>query len=100
MMWWYGHGMGGWGLALMLIGNVLFWAVIIIGVIALIRYLARGDRQRRQRGPVALPSNCLPSASLGGDRRAGVSQPPRYVGPRVPGGCQALSRRGSSKASA
>ena len=28
----------------MMIGNVLFWVVIIIGLIALIRYLGRGDR--------------------------------------------------------
>jgi putative membrane protein len=41
---WYGNGIGGWGMALMMIGNVLFWALIILGVIALVRYLARGDR--------------------------------------------------------
>jgi putative membrane protein len=59
MMWWYGHGMGGWGLALMLIGNVLFWAVIIIGVIALIRYLARGDRAATAAGPCPTPEQLL-----------------------------------------
>lgn len=40
----YGNGMAGWGLALMLIGNVVFWVVIVVGVVALIRYLAVGNR--------------------------------------------------------
>ena len=45
MMWWDGNnGVGGWGFPLMMIGNVLFLVVIIVGVIALIRYLGRGDR--------------------------------------------------------
>ena len=43
MMWWYGNGISGWGMALMMIGNVLFWAVIILGGVALVRYLM-GDR--------------------------------------------------------
>lgn len=44
MMWWYGPGMSGWGYALMTVSMVLFWALIIFGAIALVRYLARGDR--------------------------------------------------------
>jgi len=43
MMWWYGNGISGWVMALMMIGNVLFWAVIILGGVALVRYLM-GDR--------------------------------------------------------
>jgi putative membrane protein len=39
MMWWYGPGVGGWGMALMGIGMVLFWALIILGLIATVRYL-------------------------------------------------------------
>jgi putative membrane protein len=41
MMWQYGNGMGGWGLGLMTVGNVLVWVLILIGVIALVRYLRR-----------------------------------------------------------
>jgi hypothetical protein len=44
MMWWYGNGMGGWGMALMMIGNVLFWAVVVLAAIALIRDLTVGSR--------------------------------------------------------
>lgn len=43
-MMWYGNDMGGWGFALAIVGNVLFWAVIILGAIALVRYLTRSDR--------------------------------------------------------
>ena len=44
MMWWYGYGMSGWGYALMTVSMVLFWALVIFGVIALVRYLGRSDR--------------------------------------------------------
>jgi putative membrane protein len=43
MMFWYGYGMNGWGYALMTISMVLFWGLVIFGVVALVRYLARGD---------------------------------------------------------
>jgi putative membrane protein len=45
MMYWYGAGMNGWGYALMTISMVLFWALVIFGVVALVRFLARDDRQ-------------------------------------------------------
>jgi putative membrane protein len=56
MMWWYGNGMGGWGYALMLVINVLFWGLIIFGVVALVRYLASGDRAA---GPRLTPEQLL-----------------------------------------
>lgn len=45
MMFWYGPGVSGWGYALMTISMVLFWGLVIFGVIALIRYLARPAQQ-------------------------------------------------------
>jgi len=46
MMWWYGNGTGmnGWGYALMTVSMVLFWGLVIFGVIALVRNLGRQDR--------------------------------------------------------
>lgn len=49
MMWWYGSDMSGWGYALMTLGMVLFWALVIFGVIALVRFLARNDRPTAAR---------------------------------------------------
>ena len=44
MMWWNGPGINGWGYVLMTASMVLFWALVIFGVIALVRYLGRADR--------------------------------------------------------
>jgi putative membrane protein len=41
MMWQYGNGVGGWGFGLMTVGNLLVWALIVVGVIALLRHLNR-----------------------------------------------------------
>ena len=48
----YGYGMGWWGYACMGIGMVVVWALIIVGVVALIRFIAR-DQQNQQTGPPA-----------------------------------------------
>jgi putative membrane protein len=42
MMYYY-PGMHGWAWALMIIGNVIFWGLLIIAAIALIRYTKRGQ---------------------------------------------------------
>ena len=44
MMFWYDHDLGGWGYAGMAIGMVLFWALVIGGIFALVRY-ASGDQR-------------------------------------------------------
>jgi len=46
MMFWYDHDMGWWGYAGMGIGMVLFWALLIVGIIALVRFVA-GDQPSR-----------------------------------------------------
>jgi putative membrane protein len=48
-MWWYGPGMNGWGYGLMTVNMVSFWALVIFGVIAVVRYLGRGDRETAAR---------------------------------------------------
>ena len=46
MMYGYGIGMGGWGYALMTISMILFWGVVIYGIVALVRYAHRDGPQR------------------------------------------------------
>lgn len=43
-MMWFGDGVSGWGWALMAVGMVLFWGLIITGVVVLVRYLARSEQ--------------------------------------------------------
>ncbi len=50
MMFWYDHNMGWWGWAGMGIAMVLFWALLIAGIVALVAYIS-GDRQERQIPP-------------------------------------------------
>jgi putative membrane protein len=42
MMYW-GPGMGGWGMALMIIGNLVFWGLLITVVVLLARYIRLGQ---------------------------------------------------------
>ena len=44
MMGWYGPGMNGWGFGLMTVSMVLFWALIIFGIVALARYIGRAGQ--------------------------------------------------------
>ncbi|WP_307586990.1 SHOCT domain-containing protein [Nocardia arizonensis] len=37
-MMWYGPGMGGWGLGLMAVSMIVFWALVIAGIVLLVRY--------------------------------------------------------------
>ena len=46
MMFWSDHDMSGWGYTGMVIGMVLFWALIIVGIIALIRYTTGATQTR------------------------------------------------------
>jgi putative membrane protein len=47
MMFWYDHDMGWWGYAGMGIGMVLFWALIIVGIVALVRFSSGGQQSGR-----------------------------------------------------
>lgn len=48
-MFWYGAGMNGWGYALMTISMVLFWALVIFGVVALLRFFTGVDQSSTTR---------------------------------------------------
>jgi len=55
MMFWYDHDMGWWGYAGMGIGMVLFWVLVIGGIVALVIFVS-GDRTTRQGPSVDVPS--------------------------------------------
>lgn len=54
MMFWYGHGMNGWGYAIMTVGMILFWGLLIVGVILLVRYGIRGARTHHDMAPESI----------------------------------------------
>jgi putative membrane protein len=49
MMYWWGDQMNGWGWALMSISTVVFWALMIVGIVALIRYARSPGPDRRSQ---------------------------------------------------
>ena len=46
MMFWSDHDMSGWGYAGMAIGMVLFWVLIIVAIVALIRFSTSATQTR------------------------------------------------------
>jgi len=43
MMYWYDHGFGGWSYAGMVVGMVVFWAILLGGIFVLLRYTSSRD---------------------------------------------------------
>ncbi len=62
MMFWYDHNMGWWGWG-MGIGMVLFWVLLIAGIVALIVY-TMGDRQGRRIPPATTAPPASPEQVL------------------------------------
>lgn len=67
-MFWYGHDMNWWGYAGMTIGMVLFWALLIVGIVALIRY-SLGNRENSpiSRSQTPSPEQILADRFARGD---------------------------------
>jgi putative membrane protein len=51
VMYGYGDHMSGWGYALMTISTVVFWGLVITGIVLLIRRFGRGTNQLEQGRP-------------------------------------------------
>jgi putative membrane protein len=53
MMYW-GDGMGGWGMVLMTVSSLLFWGLVIAGLVVVVRQVGRGTQ-------APMPANHGPS---------------------------------------
>jgi putative membrane protein len=58
LMYW-GNGMGGWGIALMTVSTLLFWGLVIAGIVTLVRYTGRSAPQGGSAGETATPQRIL-----------------------------------------
>jgi putative membrane protein len=68
MMFWYGNGMGGWGYALMALSMIAFWGLVIIAIVALVQYLARGAQPLSHfAGQRPTPEELLAERFAGGE---------------------------------
>ncbi|AKK26859.1 SHOCT domain-containing protein [Mycobacterium sp. EPa45] len=57
MMFWSDHDMSGWGYAGMAIGMVLFWILIIVAIIALVRFSTGGAQTPTVLQPPPYPES-------------------------------------------
>jgi len=55
----WGNGVGGWGMALMTASTLLFWGVLITGVVVLVRYANRGTSPAMPTGRQSTPQHLL-----------------------------------------
>ncbi len=58
MMYW-GNGMGAWGMVLMTVSTLLFWGLVIAGVVALVRYTRRSTPWSGAAPEAATPQRIL-----------------------------------------
>ena len=73
-MYYYGPGMHGLALTLMIIGNVVFWGLLIVAAIALIRYTKRGQVDSSLQHRVNTAANSGPTIRSRGHRRGRIHQ--------------------------
>ncbi|MFI4971057.1 MAG: SHOCT domain-containing protein [Hyphomicrobiales bacterium] len=60
---WYNHGMGAGWWALMIFGMVVFWAVVVVGLVMLMRYYRSGPGELGPRRGPGGPDSPTPSSS-------------------------------------
>ncbi|MGK4584730.1 SHOCT domain-containing protein [Kitasatospora sp. HPMI-4] len=56
MTYWYGHGPHLLGFGVMVVGMLLVWALLVLGIVALIRYLGRSAQHRPDAWTQAPPT--------------------------------------------
>jgi putative membrane protein len=87
MMFWYDNDLSGWGWVGMTVGMVLFWGLVITGIVLLVRAISRPDQpsaapppadaqqllaERFARGEIDEPEYRARLATLRGATRPGV----------------------------
>ncbi|MFF2543094.1 SHOCT domain-containing protein [Kitasatospora sp. NPDC058063] len=77
MMYWNDGGMNGWGIGLMTVSMLLFWALVVLGVIALVRHLGR-PAPHGPTPPVAPPARPTPEQLLAERLARGEIDPDEY----------------------
>ncbi len=65
MMYW-GNGMGGWGMALMAVSNLIFLGLVIAAIVAAVRYVGR-NLAGGPAGPRPTPQQLLATRFARGD---------------------------------
>jgi putative membrane protein len=55
-MFWYGHGMGGWGYGLMTLSFIVFWGLVIAAIVLLVRHFGRPGQQAGSFQPPGSPA--------------------------------------------
>ncbi|MEU6236576.1 SHOCT domain-containing protein [Kitasatospora sp. NPDC047058] len=79
MMYWNDHGMTGWGVGLMTVSMLLFWALLIFGVVALVRHVGQASRHSPAPPPAAVPPERPAPEQLLAERLArGEIEPDEY----------------------
>ncbi len=58
-MWSWGE-FGGWGMGLGILLMILFWALVILGIVAVVRWLSWESQGRRERAEGARPRDKTP----------------------------------------
>jgi putative membrane protein len=56
-MWWFDHGMSGWGFLVMALLWIAFWALVVTGAVLVVRSLARTPEPDRRA--MAAPERVL-----------------------------------------
>ncbi|MBP0449024.1 SHOCT domain-containing protein [Kitasatospora sp. RG8] len=62
MMYWNDHGMSGWGFGLMTVSMLLFWGLLVFGVVVLVRYVGHASQHHPAAPPPAAPPSAAPPA--------------------------------------
>lgn len=67
-MYWYDHDMGGWGYAGMWFGMLLFWGLVIAGIVLAVRFAVVGTERNPQFRPEqSSPERILAERFAAGD---------------------------------